>query len=303
MLAAAWAPCCIATCATPGSSLPSCVERAESPTTKTCGCSASASVGCVVTRPARSSGTPSERASGDAATPAAHRTVCAGMRLVRQCTTPCSSICVTALPGDAPRRRVARATAARARAASRETCRARAGPPSTSRMRADSGWMLRKSCGSDWRAISASAPASSTPVGPPPTMTNVSSRRCFAGVGFALGRFEGEQHPPPDLERIVQRLQSRRAMCPFRMAEVGMRRAGRDDQEVVVDRRRASVDDHDRARGASMRLHVGEQHLNIRLLPQDPADRRRDVSRRQRRRSPPDTAAAGKMDSCGGRAA
>ncbi len=45
-------------------------------------------------------------------------------------------------------------------------------------IRADSGRMLRKSFRSDCRAISASAPASSTPVGPPPTITNVRNRRC-----------------------------------------------------------------------------------------------------------------------------
>jgi hypothetical protein len=43
------------------------VNAQISPATKTFGCSASASVGAGVTRPARSSGTPSDFASGDAA--------------------------------------------------------------------------------------------------------------------------------------------------------------------------------------------------------------------------------------------
>ena len=133
----------------------------------------------------------------------------------------------------APRRRAARARCAPPRAAARETAPSTYGLPSTSTMRADSGRMLRKSWRSDCRAISASAPASSTPVGPPPTITKVSSRRCASGIGLALGRLERQQHPPPDLQRIVERLQARRARRPLGMAEVRVRGAGRDDQVVV----------------------------------------------------------------------
>jgi len=48
--------------------------------------------------------------------------------------------------------------------------------------------MRRKSRIMVWRAISDSAPASSTPVGPPPTSTNVSSRRRRAGSGSRSAR-------------------------------------------------------------------------------------------------------------------
>ena len=65
----------------------------------------------------------------------------------------------------APRRPAASAIAARPRASGSGNAPSTCGPPSTSTMRADSGRMLRKSCRSVWRAISASAPASSTPVG------------------------------------------------------------------------------------------------------------------------------------------
>ena len=109
-------------------------------------------------------------------------------------------------------------------------------------MRADSVWIDRKSSLSVRRAISASAPASSTPVGPPPMMTKVSSRRLGRGVGFTLGGFEREQNPAPDFQRIVQRLETGRARRPFRVAEIGVRGAGRDDEVVVVDA--AAVDDH-----------------------------------------------------------
>ena len=142
--------------------------------------------------------------------------------------------------------------------------------------------MRRKSWRSDCRAISASAPASSTPVGPAPTMTNVSRRRCASRVRFTLGRFERQQHPPPHLERIVQRLQPGRARRPFGMAEVRVRRAGRQHEIVVRDRLGAV--DHHAAPGGIDLAHVRQQHLDVLLVAQDPANRRRDVARRQRRR-------------------
>ncbi len=146
------------------------------------GCSASASVGSVVTRPTRSSGTLSDLASGDAATPAAHNTVCAAIASPPT-TTPSSSICDDGFPADHFNAQFLAATGAPARAAFREKVPRTSGPPSTNRIRADSGRMLRKSCGSDCRAISASAPASSTPVGPAPTITNVRSRRRLSASG------------------------------------------------------------------------------------------------------------------------
>ena len=53
--------------------------------------------GSTWTRPARSSGTPSDRASGDAATPAAQITVRAAIRS-RPMPTPSASIAVTIWP-------------------------------------------------------------------------------------------------------------------------------------------------------------------------------------------------------------
>ena len=62
-------------------------------------------------------------------------------------------------------------------------------PPSTSRILADVGSMERKSFLSVSREISATAPASSTPVGPPPIMTKVRSNflRCssFSSSAFS----------------------------------------------------------------------------------------------------------------------
>jgi len=61
------------------------------------------------------------------------------------------------------------------------------GDPSTKRMRAWDGSMDRNSWESVSRAISARAPANSTPVGPPPTTTNVSRERILL-CQLPLGR-------------------------------------------------------------------------------------------------------------------
>ena len=83
--------------------------------------------------------------------------------------------------GDEPRRPGARAIGGPRPGGDPGNAASRFGLPSMTTIRADSGWMLRKSCRSDCRAISASAPASSTPVAPPPTITKVRKRRCRAG--------------------------------------------------------------------------------------------------------------------------
>jgi hypothetical protein len=77
MFFATAAPPCIATCATPGSGLPSarsCVMEARSPITKISGWPGTDRSGSTMTRPMRSSGAPIVLPSGEAATPAAHTT-------------------------------------------------------------------------------------------------------------------------------------------------------------------------------------------------------------------------------------
>ena len=54
------------------------LERARSPITKTSGWPGMVRSGSTITRPARSSGQPSTRPSGEAATPAAHKMTAAG---------------------------------------------------------------------------------------------------------------------------------------------------------------------------------------------------------------------------------
>ena len=76
-----------------------------------------------------------------------------------------------------------------------------------------------------WRAISASVPASSTPVGPPPTTANVSQAARARGIGLGFGALEREQHAAADRERVVERLQAGRVRRPFVVAEIGVGRA------------------------------------------------------------------------------
>ena len=116
------------------------------------------------------------RPNDAACTPAAQSTVRAGMRSSRPSScatiTPCSSMPVTFVP-------VETVTPSRSScfAAERDSFSGYVGRTTSSasinRIRESGGWILRKSLRSVSLAISPSAPASSTPVGPPPTTTNV----------------------------------------------------------------------------------------------------------------------------------
>ena len=130
-------------------------------------------------RPARSRSTPRLAPSGDAATPAAHSTVRASMRRAPM-STPSASMRVTAAPvcTSTP----SRSSWRRARSDSSGGIDASTRVPASTRwMRARPGSQLRNSRGKVWRAISARVPASSTPVGPPPMITNSSQCACRTG--------------------------------------------------------------------------------------------------------------------------
>ena len=108
------------------------------------------------------------------------------------------------------------------------------------------------------------------------------------GIDLPLGLFECEQHLPPHHERIVERLEAGRVLLPFRVAEVRVRRAARENHVVVSDRRRA-VSGFGRTRDEYTsilwidRRDIGEQHFDVLLSAQHPTDRRRDVAGRERR--------------------
>ena len=278
---AAWAPICIAAGRDARDRLAVLLEatRCRRSRTRTGG-RARVRSGSTRTRPARSSGTPSERASGDARTPAAQTTVRAARR------SPPTS---TRRRVDAGHRRAgpdlhAERLELRLRLA-REVLRvgraARAGPPRSAPRAPLRGSMRRKSRASEWRAISAKAPASSTPVGPPPITTKVSHCRRGLGVVLALGLLEGEERAPPDLERVLDRLEPGRVRLPGVVAEVGVA-SRRPRGSGSRSRAPSGIEPHALRRRIDRR-DVAEQHAHVRLAAQDAADRRGDLGRRQPR--------------------
>ncbi len=101
------------------------------------------------------------------------------------------------------------------------------------------------------------------------------------GIGLPLRRFESDEHLPANLERVLERLQSRRHLAPRVVPEVRVRDARRDDQVVV---RRFAIGEMDDVRLEVDRRRLGEPDADVGLAAQDPADRRRDVARRKRGR-------------------
>ena len=83
--------------------------------------------------------------------------------------------------------------------------------------------------------MSASSPAISTPVGPPPTTTNVSHSLARGGVVAALGFLEGAVDALAQAHGVVERLQAVGHVLPLVVPEVGGLRAAGHDQAVVVE--------------------------------------------------------------------
>ena len=215
-LRAACRACCIATCATPGNGRPSSsASDARSPTTNTSGWPGIVRSFSTSTRPARSSGTPSvlpKRRRGDARGPddragldplvaQPHRLVLDARDGVfsRTSTPSFSSDFRAARPQPLGKRREDR----RPRLDEHDA-RFR-GVESTGTRPTASGARSRR-C----------APAISTPVGPPPTMTNVSMRRRTTGSASRSATSYASSIRPPQPQGIVQRLQRGRELRPTR---------------------------------------------------------------------------------------
>ncbi len=93
--------------------------------------------------------------------------------------------------------------------------------------------MVRKSRVRLRAASSRICPASSTPVGPAPTMTKVIQKRSSASSVMSLGQLERAVDTTAQLHGVIDRLHARRDQCELVVAEVGLPRAGRHDEAVV----------------------------------------------------------------------
>ena len=252
--------------------------------------------GWISTRPARSSGTPSAAPSGDAATPAAHRTVCrCDRRRSRPRRVPATRRSRSSW--SARRRRAAADRCARPRAGLRETRedrrpafeqedprRARIEMPEVACER------LPRDLGERAGHLDAGRPAADHDEG--------QQRRPLRRIGLALRALERQQHAPPDLERILERLEARARRAATRRV--------RSTRGSPRWRRSGSRSRARRPPGA------GDCPRGRRRRPRRAAPRRSaagggssgSATRCRRARappSPPDTAAAGTRDGCGDR--
>ena len=260
---------------------------AASPTTKTSGWPGTVRSGPTRTRPLRSVSAPvaaaTLRPNDEARTPAAQSTVWAWISSVspvgvstrtRPSSTSTTLVFVrTTTPSFSSWRRAEAERPGGNVASTRSIA-------STSTMRASCGLIDRKSLRSVSLAISPSAPASSTPVGPPPIEDEGHPRLPLDRIGLALGGLERDQDPAPDLRRVVDGLEARRVRRPVLVPEVGVMGAGGDDQRVVGHR--AAVRQPDLALLGVDVDRLAEEHGRVALLAEDRAQRLRDLARRQR---------------------
>ena len=169
-------------------------------------------------------------------------------------------------------------------------------------IRASGGSIERKSRLSVSRAISPSAPASSTPgraAADDARTSSTPARR--SGSCFPLRGLEGDEDPAPDLGRVLDRLEARRERRPLVVAEVAVPRPGRDDERVVGDR--AAVRQQDLVPLGIEPDGLAEQDRRVAVLPEDRPQRLGDLARARARRSRPGRAAAGTGGGCAGRRA
>jgi hypothetical protein len=101
------------------------------------------------------------------------------------------------------------------------------------------------------------------------------------GIAFALGALEGDQNVPSQRGRIFQRLQARRELLPFVMAEISVAHAGGENQRVV--RHGVAAFEQHAAVCCINASHCGEKGRNLRTVAQQVADRPGNLGGRKRR--------------------
>ena len=106
----------------------------------------------------------------------------------------------------------------------------------------------------------------------------------FTGGARPFGGFKGEQESPPHLERVLDALEARRMLLPFRVSEVGVSRPGGQHEIVEGELNGAAIERHGARRGIDP-IDVGHDHGDIGLVPQQPTNRHTDIGRIQYGRS------------------
>ncbi len=175
------------------------------------------------------------------------------------------------------------------------------GPASTSTTRESRVSIWRKSPRRFSCASSAMVPASSTPVGPPPMMTKVSSAWRSSGSLVRSARSKASSSRRRTVVASSSVFRPGREGLPLVMAEIGVARAGGEHQRVI-GHRIAAIEQHAVPGDidAGRRWRAGSRRPAGCAAGCGSARR----SRRWRARwSPPDRAAAGTDDGCGGRSA
>src|SRR6185437_10683645 len=92
------------------------------------------------------------------------------------------------------------------------------------------------------------------------------------GIRFELGQFEGAEDPAAQLERVVDALEAGGELGELVVAEVGLGRAGRHDQAVVLDVEQVAAAGCASGELARARVDVDdltEQHPGVVLPGQD----------------------------------
>ena len=210
------------------------MRLARSPTTNASGCSGTVRSGLTTTRPARSSGTPSVRPRREPATPAAQSTVLVRIR------SPAHGHTVDIDGRHLPPRAHVDAQAnqlfsrlLRELAGVRRKHPGRPFEQDDLRVRRiDAPKIARQRVLRDL----AERPRQLDARGPRAHDDERQPGFLLRGIGLSFGKFEGREHPTPNLERVADRLEPGRERRPLFVPKVRVPRAGGHDDVVVVER-------------------------------------------------------------------
>jgi hypothetical protein len=99
---------------------------------------------------------------------------------------------------------------------------------------------------------------------------------------LVLRHLEGAEDASPQLERMIDRLHPGGILGKLGMAEIRLTRPRGHDQAVVGDLCAAVERVHHERAGADVDIHhLAQQHRGVRLVAEDVASRRRDLTLRQ----------------------